>query len=207
MPYPAYLRIDEHSQIRQNGCIPLAWLGLLRDAGELDTPEGGFLGWETTPWEATDSLDRIINILQKDTYLWSYFNILSLLLDEVQQVPTEETITLDVTAFAGVDADRERDARNAGNDFRGMLRLLARGEREAALSALRDLSARLNLDVGLPFTGDLVQDVAALGGPDTALQEFTWSIMGEIYEGPDERQEWYTAAHYRTNFWYWLVGE
>jgi hypothetical protein len=165
---------------------------------------GGFGGWETTPWEATDSLDRTINILQKDDYLWAYFNILSLLLEEVQQVPTEETITLDVSEFAALGPDREQAAREASTNFRAVLRLLHRGEREDALAALRDLSAALNLDAGLPFTGTLAGDRAALGGPDALLQELTWSLIGEKYEGPPERAEWYTPAHYRVNFWHWL---
>src|SRR5690242_20554073 len=37
MPYPSYLNIDEYSAIRQNGCVPLAWLAALRDAQPLDT--------------------------------------------------------------------------------------------------------------------------------------------------------------------------
>ena len=46
MPYPAYLRIDEYSVIWQNGCIPLTWVALLRDAQPLesDAPAGGFWG-------------------------------------------------------------------------------------------------------------------------------------------------------------------
>ena len=206
MPYPAYLKIAEHSTIWQNGCLPLAWLALLRDAGPLEgaAVTGGFWGWETTPWEATDSIDRTINVLQKDKYLWSYFNILSLLLDEVQQVPTEETISLDISEFAAISAAHETAARGASADFRAMLRLLHRGERDAALAALRALSAGLNLDAGLPFTGTLEGDIAALGGPAPALQELTWSVMGEMYEGPPERVEWYTAEHYRINFWSWL---
>ena len=108
MPYPAYLRIDEYSTLWQNGCVPIAWLAMLRDAGSMDQPGGAFFGWETTPWEATDSIDRTINVLQKDEYLWSYFNILSLLLDEVQQVPTEET-----------DYNRRIGVRGAGPGERG----------------------------------------------------------------------------------------
>ncbi len=206
MPYPAHLRIDEYSAIRQNGCIPLAWLAVLRDAQPLDlaTAPGTFWGWQSTPWEATDSIDRTINVLQKDEYLWSYFNILSLLLDEIQQVPTEETIAVDVSAFAAVDAVRAQAARAASDDFRAMLRLLHRGERDAALTALRQLSAGLNLDAGLPFTGSLDADIAAMGGPQAALQELTWSLIGEVYEGPTERVEWFTAEHYRANFWHWL---
>jgi hypothetical protein len=205
MPYPAYLRIDEYSTLWQNGCVPLAWLAMLRDAGSIDQPSGAFFGWETTPWEATDSIDRTINVLQKDEYLWSYFNILSLLLDEVQQVPTEETITLDVSEFAGQDPASAAAALAAADDFRAVLRLLHRGECSQALTALRELSARLNLDRGLPFTGSLAQDIADLGGPDAALQELTWSLMGEIYEGPPERVEWYTPEHYQLNFWHWLA--
>jgi len=213
MPYPAYLQIGEYSLLRQNGCLPLAWLALLRDARPVanarpeDGPPGGFWGWETTPWEATDSLDRAINILQQDDYLWSYFNILSLLLDEVQQVPTEELVSLEVAQFAALGPEREAGAENAGADFRAMLRLLHRGERDAALAALRSLSGRLNLDAGLPFTGDRAADIAALGGPATALQELTWSLIGEIYEGPPERVAWYTPGHYQANFWHWLAQE
>lgn len=204
MPYPAILTIGEYSELRQNGCIPLAWLAMLRDAGEIETASGGFWGWETTPWEATDSIDRAINILQRDPYLWDYFNILSLLLDELQQVPTEETVRLDVSEFAALDATRAAAAREASNSFRAMLRLVHRGEKDAAYAALRDLSAALNMDPGLPFTGSVMADVSALNGPETALQEFTWSIMGELYDGPPERGDWYTAAHYRANFWHWL---
>ena len=65
---------------------------------------------------------------------------------------------------------------------------------------LRELSARLNLDRGLPFTGSLAQDIADLGGPEAALQELTWSLIGEMYEGPPERAEWFTPEHYRTQF-------
>jgi len=204
MPYPAYLTIGEYSELEQNGCIPLAWLALLRDAGALDTPSGGFGGWETTPWEATDSLDRVINVLQSDPYLWEYFSILSLLLDELQQVPTEETIQLNVSEFAALDAAHEAAARAASDDFRAMLRLVHRGERDAAYTALRELSARLTLDRGLPFTGGLPADIALLEGPETALQELTWAVMGEVYDGPPERAPWYKAAHYRANFWHWL---
>ncbi|MGI8588741.1 MAG: hypothetical protein ACR2M0_13795 [Chloroflexia bacterium] len=211
MPYPSDLKIDEYSAIRQNGCVPLAWLAMLRDAGEIDAPPAqpgapaSFWGWETTPWEATDSLDRAISVLQRDDYFWAYFNILSLLLEEVQQVPTEETISVDVSSFAAQSPERETAARDAGLNFRAVLRLLVRGEREAALAALRDLSAALNLDSGLPFTGDLQRDVQALGGSEAALQEFTWSLIGEVYEGPPEREEWYRPEHYRANFWHWLA--
>ncbi|HET7075819.1 MAG TPA: hypothetical protein VFM49_00065 [Chloroflexia bacterium] len=206
MPYPSYLNIDEYSAIRQNGCIPLAWLAALRDAQPVDTEAGGFWGWESTPWETTDSIDRAINVLQRDEYLWAYFNILSLLLEEIQQVPTEEPISFDVSEFAAVDPAREQAARGASDNFRAMLRMLHRGERDAALAALRQLSADLNLDAGLPFTGDLDADIAAMGGSENALQELTWSIMGEIYEGPAERAEWYTPEHYRINFWHWLAA-
>ena len=147
----------------------------------------------------------MINVLQKDPYFWSYFNILSLLLEEVQQVPTEEPITVEVAEFAAISAERAQAARAASTDFRAMLRMLHRGEREEALAALRRLSAGLNLDAGLPFTGDLQADIAALGGPDQALQELTWSLIGEMYDGPPERAEWFTPEHYRTNFWNWLT--
>src|SRR5689334_12762023 len=100
MPYPTYLTIDDHRPIWQNGCLPLAWLALLRDAEPLTNAEGtGFGGWHTTPWEATDSIDRAINVLQRDAYFWAYFDVLSLLLDEIQQVPTEEDIVVDVSEF------------------------------------------------------------------------------------------------------------
>jgi hypothetical protein len=119
-------------------------------------------------------------------------------------VPTEETVRLDVSEFAALDATRAEAAREASNNFRAMLRLVNRGERDAAYAALRDLSAALNMDPGLPFTGSVMADVGALGGPEAALQEFTWSIMGELYDGPSERVDWYTADHYRANFWHWL---
>lgn len=206
MPYPSYLTIDEYSSIRQNGCLPLAWLAMLRGAEPLLNSEAtGFGGWQTTPWEATDSIDRAINILQRDEYLWAYFNILSLLLDEIQQVPTEEDVVVDASEFAAIAPEREEAVRAASDNFRQVLRLLHRGERDEALAALRELSAQLNLDRGLPFTGSLKDDIAALGGTDTALQELTWSIMGEIYEGPEERAPWYSADHYRDNFWDWIA--
>jgi hypothetical protein len=129
-----------------------------------------------------------------------------LLLEEIQQVPTEEPISFDVSEVAAVDPAREQAARGASDNFRAMLRMLHRGERDAALAALRQLSADLNLDAGLPFTGDLDADIAAMGGSENALQELTWSIMGEIYEGPAERAEWYTPEHYRINFWHWLAA-
>jgi hypothetical protein len=209
MPYPAYLSIDDYSDLWQNGCVPLAWLALLRDAEPLlNSTASGFGGWRTTPWEATDSLDRTINVLQRDPYFWAYFNVLSLLLDEIQQVPTEEDITIDASEFASISPEREEAVRGSSEQFREMLRMLHRGERDAALQALRDLSAALNLDKGLPFTGTLAGDIAALGGPAPALQELTWSIMGEMYDGPEERTEWYTAQYYLENFWGWInTGE
>src|SRR5439155_23999671 len=94
----SYLTLAEFSNIWQNGCIPLAWLALFRQAEALDEApdadvgEGGFWGYRTTAWEATDSLDRAIAILQRRPYLWSYFNVLALFLEEVQQLPTEEEI-------------------------------------------------------------------------------------------------------------------
>jgi len=121
-------------------------------------------------------------------------------------VHTEEPISVDVSEFAAVDPAREQAARAASDNFRAMLRMLHRGERDAALTALRRLSAALNLDAGLPFTGDLDADIAALGGSESALQELTWSVMGEVYEGPPEREEWYTPEHYRINFWHWLAA-
>jgi hypothetical protein len=212
MSYRSYLTLAEFSDIWQNGCIPLGWLALFRDGEPLDAaPDaddrgGGFWGYRTTAWEATDGLDRAIAILQRDPYLWAYFNVLAVLLEEVQQLPTEEEITLDCSEFAAAGPDREAAARAAVDGWREAVRLVQAGpeQAEAARAAFRELSDRLSMDQGLPFTGDLDQDVAELGGRTAALEELIWAITGEMYEGPEERLDFFAPQALLAAYWPWL---
>jgi hypothetical protein len=213
MNYRSYLTLAEFSDIWQNGCIPLGWLALFRDGEPLDAaPDaddtgGGFWGYRTSAWEAIDSLDRAIAILQRDPYLWSYFNVLALLLEEVQQLPTEEEITLDCSEFAAAGPDREAAARAAVDGWRDAVRLVQAGpeEADAARAAFRVLAEGLSLDQGLPFTGDLAADVAELGGRTAALEELIWTITGEMYEGPEERLDLFTPEAMEAAYWPWLI--
>ena len=212
MPHRSYLTFAELSDIWQSGCVPLAWLALFRHGEALDeAPDGGgpatdFWGYRTTVWEATDSLDRAIAILQKQPYLWSIFNVLSLFLEELQQLPSEEAILLDCAEFAEAGEGRARAARAAADSWRLVVRRVQQGELEEALATLRSLSTSLSLDEGLPFSGDLARDVAELGGRTAAREEFLWTITGEMYEGPEERVEFFTAENVEANYWPWLVG-
>ena len=207
----SYLTFAEFSDVWQNGCIPLAWLPLFRDgealddAPDADAAEGGFWGWRTTVWEATNSLDRTIAILQKQPYLWAYFHVLAWFLEELQQLPSEEEITLDCSEFAAAGPEREAAARGAVDGWREAIRLTQRGEDVAALDALRALSNSLSLDQGLPFSGDLASDVAELGGRSAAREELVWTITGEIYEGADERIDLFTPESLEANYWPWLL--
>jgi hypothetical protein len=211
MSYRSYLTLAELSDIWQNGCIPLAWLAMFRNAEALDeAPDAddagtGFWGYRTSAWEAIDSLDRTIAILQKQPYVWAYFNVLALLLEEVQQLPSEEEVTLDCSEFAGVSPDRAAAAREAVDNWREIVRQVQRGENEEALVALQALSGALSLDQGLPFTGDLTRDVMELGGRATALEELMWTLTGEIYEGPEERIDLYTPENLQAYYWTWLA--
>jgi len=211
MSYRSYLTLDEFSDIWQNGCIPLGWLALCRSAEALvEAPDGdytgaGFWGYRTSVWEALDSLDRAIAILQKQPYLWSYFDVLALFLEEVQQLPTEEEITIDCSEFAQHSPERAQAARDAAENWRQVMRHVQHGEQEEALAALRALSDVVSLDQGLPFTGDLERDVVVMGGRTTALEELVWTIVGEIYEGPEERLEFFTPDWLQTNYWPWLA--
>lgn len=211
MNYRSYLTLAEFSDIWQNGCVPLGWLALFRDAEPLDAaPDAddagsGFWGYRTTAWEATESLDLTIAILQRDPYLWAYFNVLALLLEEVQQLPTEEEITLDCSEFAAAGPDREAAARAARDGWRDAVRLVQAGEADEARAAFRVLAAGLSLDQGLPFSGDLAQDVAELGGRTAALEELIWTITGEMYEGPEERLDFFTPEALQAAYWPWLA--
>jgi hypothetical protein len=212
MSYRSYLTLDELSDIWQNGCIPLSWLALCRSAEPLDeAPDAddsgaGFWGYRTSAWEAIDSLDRAIAILQKQPYLWAYFNVLALLLEEVQQLPSEEEITIDCSEFAQHSPERAEAARAAAENWRLVMRHVQHGEIEEALGTLRALSDAVSLDQGLPFTGDLERDVVVLGGRTTALEELVWTVIGEIYEGPEERLEFFTPKWLQTYYWTWLAG-
>ncbi len=207
----SYLTLAELSDIWQNGCIPLGWLALLREAELLDAaPDeddagGGFWGYRTTAWEAIDSLDRSIAILQRDPYLWAYFDVLALLLEEVQQLPTEEEITLDCSEFAAASPERAAAAQAARDGWREAVRLVQAGQGAEALVAFRTLSDSLSLDQGLPFSGDLVQDVTELGGATAALEELIWTLTGEIYEGPEERIDLFAPEVMRDVYWPWLA--
>ena len=211
MSYRSYLTLAEFSDIWQNGCIPLGWLALFRDSEALDAaPDeddsgSGFWGYRTSAWEATDSLDRAIAILQRDPYLWAYFDVLALLLEEVQQLPTEEEITLDCSEFAAAGAARADAARAALEDWREAVRLVQAGQADEALVAFRALSDSLSMDQGLPFSGDLAQDVAELGGRTAAREELIWTLLGEIYEGPEERLDFFTPETLESAYWPWLA--
>lgn len=211
MSYRSYLTLDELSDIWQNGCIPLSWLALCRNAEALeeapdaDDSGAGFWGYRTTAWEAIDSLDRAIAILQKQPYLWAYFDVLALLLEEVQQLPSEEEITIDCAEFAQHSPEREQAAREAAENWRQVMRHVQYGEIQEALVALRALSDAVSLDQGLPFSGDLERDVVVLGGRTSTLEELVWTIVGEIYEGPEERLEFFSFEHLQTQYWPWLA--
>jgi hypothetical protein len=207
----SYLTLAEFSDIWQNGCIPLAWLAMFRNAEALDeAPDaddqgGGFWGYRTSAWEAIESLDKTIAILQRQSYLWAYFNVLALFLEEVQQLPTEEEVALDCSEFAARSPAQATAAAQAVDDWRAVMRLVQQGDTDGALTALRTLSNSVSLDQGLPFSGDLAQDVAELGGRTAAREELVWTIVGEIYEGPEERLDLFTPEALQAAYWSWLA--